>query len=886
MPEPVLGTMKTKFILTINGKENELTSDCIANWDEVMCTYKRTDYSGVVRSISSKFQFAKDAYDMLLAAYLEDAVRTSASVTIYVMNDDWSWTKLFEAALNFSTVTWDNYTFNINCIDDSLASLIKSRKGTKYEFEIGKEIEVGGVLNYDRITMQNSCAHYLMGEKNASDGAVLIRNAGSLTRLPTYSLNAETFENSPILYENQTTDNGSAFITAIRQVSNAKMRLEIWANDSGYGMCYAKNVEIHLMRFSGDDQGMTDLGVIFSYAAQEIKLSPGSGTWGLVDRTCVGTFKSLEELKRAYPNPPQDVWAKIAKSTEMKDVESVYFTPISNKKELVQWELGRLCKISTRRKGPIVRVSCETKKYIMEFDFDYLGSGQKFAICYTANIVNWDNQTTSTPYFPLYSKITTHWDSKANAIDIQAVQPITLISKLFERICDGNYNIILYFSNYDPRLAKTYLLAAESVRAIYGAKIYTTFNDFCDWMETVFGYVYTLGEPIPAQYNGMKVISGIYDDWAFDAGDVHGRVVDGYCPHEHYIEEPFFIRSHNCFCVWDNHETANMYTQWKDSHKYNDENGKGRKDLIFDDGSKYYVIGANDDLVEFVGDAKAASRITQPINFVHRSELFQNQDQGVFFYDAKGPQNKVNNSILYSTVEVGYEKQDYETECGRDEWNFMNYYNTGVDVVEKKLSLQSKYRADCYGLEFLSQERAKDTTDNKSDNTVFFVYTKLETKEEEQKSGEAGSRGDDEEVAIQETTTLVIDRSAKIQGALTDTVFNGEFSPYYCVKANEGYISAVAPNVVLQFASSDGNSDIVIDGVKTTANIPLTQRLFSESEFEFVATDLEQSIDFSKLIKVVSNGLIYSGFLKQTEFCYPKPQEVKYTLIVKDIKPI
>lgn len=96
--------MKTKFILTINGKENELTSDCIANWDEVMCTYRRTDFSGVVRSISSKFQFAKDAYEMLLSAYLQDAVRTSASVAIFVLNDDWSWSKVFESALNLSLI--------------------------------------------------------------------------------------------------------------------------------------------------------------------------------------------------------------------------------------------------------------------------------------------------------------------------------------------------------------------------------------------------------------------------------------------------------------------------------------------------------------------------------------------------------------------------------------------------------------------------------------------------------------------------------------------------------------------------------------------------------------------------------------------------------------
>ncbi len=74
-----------------------------------------------------------------------------------------------------------------------------------------------------------------------------------------------------------------------------------------------------------------------------------------------------------------------------------------------------------------------------------------------------------------------------------------------------------------------------------------------------------------------------------------------------------------------------------------------------------------------------------------------------------------------------------------------------------------------------------------------FVYTKLETKEEEQESGEAGSRGDDDEVTVQETTTLKIDRSAKIQGALTNTVFNGEFSPYYRVKGQRGLLSRPWP---------------------------------------------------------------------------------------------
>lgn len=877
--------MKTKVILTINGVANELNPDCLYNWDEVICAYKRTEFSGIVRSFSSQFEFVNDAYEMLLSEYIKAGVRAEASVAILTLNNDWSWSKQFEAALNFATATWDGYIFTINCLDDSLAALISARKSTKYEFEIGNDIEAGGILNYDRITMQNSCAHEIMGDENASNGAVLIPNANSSTRLPVYSLRSETFENSPILFQDQTTDAGSAFITAVRSVSNMKIRVEIWSNSTGYNLGGStESVEIHLKKFTGTDNELTDLGIVYAYNGVAVTDRWGT-TWQMPPRTCVGIYKNLEALKRAYPNPNPNVYAIISPTGEIGDVESVYYTPFSNNTTLIQWEQGNAIPYRAHRGSLITAVYCYNIKYIMEFDIANISNGQKFALFYTAKSHIKNNVFNETPYFPLFSKITTHWVSRAKALEITAIKPITLMKRLVERMSDDKYNIIPQFSDFDPRLDKTYLLAAESVRAIAGAKIYSSFNDFKDWMETVFGYVYTLGEPIPPQYKGMREITGIEDDWSFDVGDVHGVVVNGYCPDGFYGEDPFFVRSHNCFCVWDNHETGNMYTQWKDSHKYNDENGVGRKDLIFDDGRNYYIIGEDNDIVQFSGDAKAASRITQSIRFLHRSELFQNQDQDIVFRDAVELQSKVNNSMIYSVVEVGYEMQDYETECGRDEWNFMNYYNTGIDVIEKKLTLQSKYRADCYGLEFLSQERAKDSTDNKSDKTIFFVHCIMKKTEEVQDSDDSESRAEGDE-AVNETITLEIDRSANIQGALTDTVFNGEFSPCYCVKANEGYISAMAPDVTLQFASSDGNSDIVINGVKTTADIKLPQRLFSEVELQFTDMELDQDIDFSKLIKVVKRGLVYSGYMKQVNCYYARPSEVEYTLIVKSIEQL
>lgn len=865
--------MKTKIVLTINGVANELTSDCLMNWDEVVCDCKRTDFSGVVRSFSSTFEFVKDAYDILLEAYIRDGVRAEGSVAIYLLNNDWSWRKEFEAALNFSTVTWDDYIFTINCIDDGLAALIKSRKSTKYEFEIGKDILPDQSLTYDRIKMLNTVTHGIVGHGTTEGGATVINHATSFQRLPTYIVNEdETYAGSPIVSHDENGDSGSCFISVAQSVAELDIKTDV-TFDGAY------NIEIHLFEFDSSNPDFNgsyvDKGVVFKYSWQEAR-----------QRTFLGKFSDLAALKKAYPIPPANSWAGVGEPPldllVTPGYATPYFAPVVDDEEDNEWIAGSNGFYFSGFNWDL-KFDCPTQRFIKHFKLKNLSAGKKYALFYMTFVS--DNVIDKTTYATVKSTIKAQWLGRANTITIDAISPVNLLNSILNKVSDDRFYIDAQISQYDQRLSKTYLICAESIRGIKGAKIYTTFNDFCDWMEAVFGYVYTLGEPIPAQYRGIMPISGIEDDWSFNAGDIHGSVVDGYCQDGLYGEDPVFIRSHNCFCVWDNHVTGNMYTQWKDSYKYNDENSKARKDLLFDDGKKYYVLSENDDLVEFSDDAKSASRITQQINFVHRSELFQKEEQGIVFYDAKEPHSKVNNSILYSVVEVGYKKQDYETQCGRDEWNFMNYYNTGIDVIEKKLTLQSAYRADCYGFEFLAQKRNQDTTDNESDSGIFFVHCNEIEDVIESQDG-SGSRGDGSNSVSGVSTHLVLSRSRKIQGALTDTVFNGEFSPYYCVKANEGYISAMAPNVILQFASSDGNSDIVIDGVKTTANIPLGERLFSEIQLDFVGTDLDQTVDFSKLVKVVNKGLAYTGFFQKTECCYARPSEVNYTLIVKDIKPI
>lgn len=762
--------MKTKVILTIEGADFELQSDCLMNWDEIQCTYMRSDYGGVVRSLSSKFEFVNDAYKLLLDAFLCHGVQTSAYVSIFTLNNDWTWSKQFESAINFSTAEWDEYVFTVNCFDDSLAALIKARKGTKYEFEIGTDIVSGNTLKYDRIKMLNTVTHHIVGRATLANGTTelfnyraLLSGGSEYIRLPTYILNNdEMYEGNSVKVNDQTDDSGAAFLTVQADLDELIIKTDVQID-----YMYNK-IKVVLFEFDAEhpklDSTYTEIGTVLTFDPAEIK-----------ERRCVCEknsfgeiipYNSLDELKSDFPGAPSNSWAGVGYRTASEGyypgitspVAKAYFAPVTNDPEGAQWCEGVLDVYYTDYHPQFY---CMSQRCIKIFRIRNVPAGKRYALFYKC-----DGEGELVIHPMIKSTITSQWISRGPSVDIQAITPMELLKSLMFKISDGK-DISMSFSSHDPRLANTYLFAGESLRGLEKAKIYSSFNDFCDWLETVFGYTY----------------------------------------------------------------------------------------------------GVNEDSCS--------------LSFKHRSEFFKNEDQGIQIQNAIDPECKVNSSLLCSIVEIGYKKQDYDSGSGRDEWNFSNQYNTGIDVCERKLTLQSSYRADCYGFEFLVQKRVKDgTTDNKADNNVFFALCKKES----YLAPNIGEPG--EGVSQTNITQLVLDRSAIISGALSNTVFNGIFSPIYCIKANESYLAAMAPSGRLQFASSDGNSDIIINNVFVSADVNLGEKIFGETEMNFVTSDLNLDADFTKLVSVTRGNFIYRGFIKEVEWNYPKPSEIQYTLIVKDIERI
>lgn len=188
------------------------------------------------------------------------------------------------------------------------------------------------------------------------------------------------------------------------------------------------------------------------------------------------------------------------------------------------------------------------------------------------------------------------------------------------------------------------------------------------------------------------------------------------------------------------------------------------------------------------------------VRFRHMNDFFANETKELDH--VSNMELSVDESLIYSGVEIGFDKQDYDEINGRDEFHFKSSFSTGLDIKDNILSLISPYRADCYGLEFLANERDEESKDTDSDNDIFIVHAR--------KDG-------DRLVLVREENGGAI---YAVTGVLfSDTIFNASYSPRNMLLVNKERLGICTD--YLSFTASDGNSSISIGGVSETLLIPL-----------------------------------------------------------------
>lgn len=717
--------MLTKYILTIGEIEHVIPDECLKNWDEIAFSLKRTDYSGVMRSFSTEFVFVGDIKDLLWDLYLTDGFLASASVAVYTITNTHTWVKQYEAALDFSTVEIENDAMSINALDNALASLLKSKKSQKYEYPIS-DFAITRV-NVVRMEIASYAKYNLPKTSNPSGSVNAILNDNS----------SQVISKEYIEPCNQVADSGygpiNSFFANVHK-SGANMTVKLTGVVRCYFCPYTKDSSLT----PGDDVPISYLNVMklieaegggnirtlqFTAITDELQyqMLHGSKTNFLVNSTKENVFSSLSALQSAA----------VTRFGTLTSDHNGIFGVVGNERNYnysSYWQNNDIYEYQNGRwynKGKAVDYYQDRE--MSDGIGGYYGAG-------TVPLPAGNNDAVI--YLELTDKIeiqygvmTINWsDPVRTTLSCRGITPLELITKVVRSIT-GENTAVTIAEDEAGLIAKTLLIAGEDLRQIYDAKIYTTFGNFCDWMEAVFGYTYRM-----------------------------------------------------------------------------------------------------------VGDE---------LQFIHRSAVFENDVVKVIenFRDLK---YEVVDDLIYSQVEAGYAKKEYGEIDGRLETNFTNYYTTGYTLTDKKLTLQSKYRADRYGVEFTARKSESETKDDKADEDIFFIRF------------------------VQNASTGVNNYNPSYQTA---------YAPSVCVDNNKAFIAALGNGkaITLTMTSSDGNNGL------TNIVIPADTALFTAAELEFTTDDMDLPAELNALVQIDHNGFRFKGFIKEAEARFGRLNGVEYKLIVKEI---
>lgn len=649
--------MYYKCELLIRGYIYPIT-DLIRNWEDITASFKRDEYNGVIRTFTDKFEFVKGARTLLLNEYKENYLNASASIVISTRNNSWTWVEQFRCPLNFATFTDDGNTVAINGVDNSVAALIKAKKGTQYEYSVS-DVAEKNALRYDHLMMLNSARLIDGGQQSESNPSV-----SYIEFLSNYSSSNLAVYSFPVYIE---------------------------GNPEIYNKNKCELVDVDFEQYTGWE----DVPPFFvARDKMTVNISFSFNVHGIMDEAAThsSVFIRFGKMGRNKQYVGIEHWDVYNKNYQVTNVNYNGSIELENGESLV---IG------------IVLVS------VKEGDKLYIENSTGFSMDFM---------------------------SRGNINYLQVVKPSTLLNRILRSINEGKEGLNgVIIPSGEKRLDNAMLLAAESIRMMPNAKIYSSFSKFSEWMNSVFGYVY----------------------------EISGNTV----------------------------------------------------------------------------------------TFRHRNDYFKEevvkQIKNISSY-----QMNVNSSLIYSQVNVGYNKKDYDSVNGKDEFRFTNIYNTGINMTDNILQLISPYRADAYGIEFLTQKIGEDTTDNSSDTDVFFVCV---------------------EEAINSYT---LDRSLEISGVINpETMFNAMYAPSSFILSSFSFLGSFMSRIT--FASSDGNSLVKIAQNRENRNIEFDKSLISATNVEIETSDIELPDDMTGLVEFDYQGQTIQGYYMNADFTYTRTKSCKIGLVLK-----
>jgi len=381
----------------VGGLSYSATTRELKNWDIVKTTLMRNNYDGVVRSISTGFEFVGDARLLLKEEFEKNEFFSSATLIFYRRNNSWTYNEIFRCILDFSSYSDMGGVLIINGVEDSLTALLKSKANTEFEIEVADIIKDNAPLHYDGIEIEQSANWYVTGDsvEDSTETTVTMPSSYGYMFLPLYMGTPEVLHNNVLEIQDQdqlATQGVSGTKEEFTYFAKAKVdcTVEITANFS-FKPSVSSNTSIYFYRLTND--------------------------------------KRLSEITKWTSN------------------DNVNFRDIVDQK---------------------VSVNLLAEEHLCFF-----------VIGVAKSIITFDK-----------TNISLNWmDRRSDTVNIDTIDPTVLLNKILEKMSGGTaYTGVI--EEQDDRVQTTRLIAAESIRGISDARIYTSFNKFRDWMIAVFGYAY------------------------------------------------------------------------------------------------------------------------------------------------------------------------------------------------------------------------------------------------------------------------------------------------------------------------------------------------------------------------------------------------------------
>lgn len=292
---------------------------------------------------------------------------------------------------------------------------------------------------------------------------------------------------------------------------------------------------------------------------------------------------------------------------------------------------------------------------------------------------------------------------------------------------------------------------------------------------------------------------------------------------------------------------------------------------------------------------------------VEEKPYFLNNSNPVDLGEVKDLEVEPAKELLFNTVKIGYSPINTDDVNGKFAFNNTHIYKTAVTNVTKELALISPYAADPFAIEITRANLdGKTSTDNSSDNQVFFLNVRKQTATYTASFGEgfgayvitlndvtdlqqfpvgsvitfSGTQFNNKAFTIRSagitdtnvaflfvdeattpetgvTTTAtygvrILNRPAMTITGVPDpgTIFNVLLSPKRLLQKHLPWINSVLWDMVgskLTFQTTEKNADLVADGIVEKGDVVVgTERLFKNMLFSFdapVRNDLAELLE-------------------------------------------